>query len=106
MLNWLIFGVPWPVQVFIILLIALAILYMVGRVFGWGVVKQLALPVLAVVGAIGLYSRARQEGFNARKAEEDKAEEWAENVVVEKHDELRKLPDDALHERTDKWSRH
>lgn len=106
LLNWLIFGVPWQIQVGALALLALVGLYLVGRVFGWGVARQIAMPVLAVLGAIGLISRAQQQGYKARTDEEHKVEEWAENVVVEKRNEVRELPDDKLHARTDKWSKH
>lgn len=103
--NFILFQIPWPVQIGIVAVVAAAILYAIGRVFGWGVARQIAMPVLAVLGAIGLISRARQQGYKARTDEEHGAEEWAENVVVEKRDDLRSLPDDKLAARTDKWTK-
>lgn len=104
--HWLIFGVPWQIQVFGLAVLVGLLALAAGHLFGWGVVKKAAIPVLAVFGAIGLLSRAQQKGYGARKDEEDKAEEWAENVVVEKRQEAQGLPDDHLDERVDKWSRH
>lgn len=105
MLNWLIFGIPWEIQMTFLGALALATLCVVGRVFGWGVVRQVALPVLGVLAAVGLASRAQQKGYEARKVEEDQAEKRADEVVEKTRADVNALPETELNKETDRWSK-
>lgn len=106
MLNWLIFGIPWPVQITIFVVLALAVLYAIGRIFGWGVARQIALPVLGVIGALGLLSRSGQQGYAARKDEEQAAEQKANQVADQAHINAQAMTNDQLAKETDRWSRN
>lgn len=108
-LNWLVFGVPWQIQVLALAILAGLLIFLAAMIFGWAavirVLRPLAVPLLGLLAVIGLYSRARQEGYGKRIDEEHKVEEWAENVAVEKRDEARKMPDDKLDKEVDRWSK-
>lgn len=101
--NWLIYQIPWQVQVSILLMLALVGLYFIGRIFGWGVAKQIALPVLGVLAAIGIVSRAGQQGYGARKEQEQQADDQARGEFNEIHRKNEALPDDALDRKNAPW---
>lgn len=110
MLNWLIFGVPWQIQVTALVVLACLVIFLATMIFGIGpvvrVLRVIGLPLLGILGAIGLLSRAQQQGYKARKVEEDTAARKAEVVVDNTRTDVQGLPDDKLDERVDKWSRH
>ena len=63
MLDWLIYQVPWWVWVGLALVVYAAGLYVAAAFFGWQRVRPFALPVLAVIGALGMLGRSRQQGW-------------------------------------------
>lgn len=63
MLDWLIYQVPWWVWAGLALAIYAAGLYVAAAFFGWQRVRPFALPVLAVIGALSMVGRSRQQGW-------------------------------------------
>jgi hypothetical protein len=110
MLNWLVWGVPWQVQLSAIIILAGLLIALAMMTFGvapvFRVLRVIGLPLLAGITALGLLSRAQQKGYEARKAEEDQAARKAERTVDETRTDVQSLPGDQLNERVDKWSRH
>lgn len=104
--SYLLYGIPWPVQLAIIAVPCILAFYVAVRVFGWERVKVWVAPAIAVLAAFGLLSRQRQQGYTDRRAEEEKALDHAEAVVVEEQAEVRKMPDQEIDKEVDKWSRH
>lgn len=106
----LLYSVPWWLQVVLLALIVGVPSYLVtAMVFGTAEVNRqllrLIVPLVGILGAIGLVSRSRQQGYNDRRAEEEKALDVAEDYVDDKRHEVQKLPDVELDERVDRWSR-
>jgi hypothetical protein len=109
MLSWIVFGIPWQIQVTALVVVAGLLIFLATMIFGIGpvarVLKVIGLPLLGILGAIGLLSRAQQKGYGERKAEEDQAAKHAEVVVDQTRTDVQGLPDDKLDERTDRWTR-
>lgn len=108
-MNWLwtflIDTLPLEIQLVLLVAIAAGVLYVLGRILGWERVRAWILPVLGVIGALGLAGKIRQGGRRSRIEEEEKALEKAEVIVDEKRDEIETLPDDQLDHRLDKWTK-
>jgi hypothetical protein len=105
MINWLIYGIPAEVQIIALLLVAVAVLYVLGRVLGWERVRGWIIPVAGAIGAIGLASKLQQKGYADRRAEEEKALDRAEEIHGEIEKKVERLPDEELADETDRWSR-
>lgn len=107
MLNWLFNEVPWQIQLVILILgVGLPLIMLSGFIFGWKLtLRYVAGPALAVIALLGFASKLRQQGYNDRRAEEEKALDHAEDIAQEERDEAHRLPDVELDEKVDKWSR-
>ena len=105
MINWLIYGVPTEIQILVLLLVAAAVLYVLGRIFGWTTIRGWVLPVLGAIGVIGAASKLRQSGYTDRRAEEEKALDKAEEIHGEIEKKVEALPDAKLDTEVDRWSR-
>lgn len=105
MINWLIYGIPAEIQIIVLLLVAVAVLYVLGRILGWERVRGWVLPVAGVIGALGLASKLRQQGYSDRRAEEEKALDKAEEIHGEIEGKVERLPDEELADETDRWTR-
>lgn len=104
-LQWVFYALPWWLQ---LLLLAIPVVVGIGvaiNVFGWDRVKAWIVPALGILAALGLYSRARQQGYADRKTVEDVARNKAEDVANTERDKVRKLPDDKLDREIDRWSK-
>ncbi len=67
MWDFILNQIPWPVQM-VLIGIPIAIVFgIVGNIIGWEHVRKFILPALAVIGAIGLLGRARQQGYRDRE---------------------------------------
>ena len=75
--RWLFYLTPWWVQLCILALPVLVVFYVAIRVFGYQRVKGFILPALAILGAIGLLGRAKQQGYADRKDVQKKAQDNA-----------------------------
>lgn len=59
--------IPWWVQV-ILMLIPVGIgFWFAVLIFGWERVRRFILPALAIIGALGMLGRARQQGYRDRE---------------------------------------
>lgn len=103
MLGWLIYNLPWWAWAIVALAIWLVLAFLVGTLFGWKYARIMLWPAVASLALLGLYMRARQEGWADRGADQEAAIDRAENAVVEKRDEVHKLPDADLDKRVDRW---
>ncbi len=105
MINWLIYSVPAEVQIIILLLVAAGVLYVLGRILGWERVRGWIIPVAVTIGALGLASKLRQQGYADRRAEDEKALDAAEDFADEKRDEVQDRPDDKLNKDFGRWTK-
>ena len=101
--SFLIYGIPWPVQVAIIAVLIAALFLLAVRLFGWQRVRPWVLPALALLGAIGLAQRNRQAGYGDRIKEEEKAVEKLTDdfEAIQRHNEG--LTEDELDKKNDRW---
>lgn len=105
LLTWLLYSLPWWVQVAILaVVIGVPVYLVVAMIWGRAAANRLLLPIVGILAAIGLASRSRQQGYNDRRAEEEKALDYAEDFVEDKRDEIMRLPDKELQERVDRWT--
>lgn len=105
--DFLLWTMPWWVQVLIMALIVGVPTFLVAAmIFGVKEASRWVLHAVAVLITLGLASKLRQEGYAARKAAEDRARREAEEKAAEERDRVKTLPDDKLDEEVDKWSRH
>jgi hypothetical protein len=100
---WLVYQLPWQFQAVLVLIAAGAILWGIGMVFGWGVVRKIAAPVIGLAAVLVFWNKSKQEGYGQRVAEEKEALDKAEDLVAEKRTEIHALPDDELDRRSDRW---
>lgn len=103
--NFIIDQIPWYVQTGFLAVVALAVLYMCVRIFGWERVRSWIAPVLAVLAAIGLLQRSRQQGYADRQAQEKQAEDKAIKTVDTQRADTQAMSDEKLDSEVDKWSR-
>lgn len=106
-MNWLwsflIYGLPWWVQLAIVAVPVLLGFYVAVRVFGWDRVKMWIAPALVLLAALGLASKNRQQGYTDRRAEEEKALDHAEDLVDEKRTDIANDSDAQSNKRFERW---
>ena len=61
--DFLFYVVPWWAWLALALVVVAGLFLLAVRAFGWERVKSWVLPVLTVIGAGALLSRARQQGW-------------------------------------------
>lgn len=61
--DFLLYSIPWYVWLTLALVIAAVLFLLAVRAFGWERVKPWVLPVITVLGAGALLTRARQQGW-------------------------------------------
>lgn len=103
---WLIYGLDWRLQALIVLLVAGAIMWMVGVVFGWAAVRKVAAPIIGLAAVLVFWNKSKQEGYGQRVAEEQKAKDEASDFAADKRDEVKDLPADQLDDRFSRWEKH
>lgn len=106
-MDWLLYQLPWWVQAVVLLIVVgVPIFLLAAFLFGLkAAIRFVAGPVVAVIGLLAFASKLRQQGYNDRRAEEEKALDHAEDIAQEERDEAHRLPDVELDEKVDKWSR-
>ncbi len=75
--RWLFYALPWWLQVTLVAIPVLIAFYYAVRVFGFERVKGWIAPALALLAALGLLSRAKQQGYNDRRDIQKKAQDDA-----------------------------
>ena len=103
--TFLIYGLPWWLQVSILAALVALVFLAAVRVFGWDRVKPFVLPAVALLAALGVVSKAKQGGYQDRRAEEEKALDKAEEIVIDKREDIANDSDEKLDERLDRWTR-
>lgn len=99
--NWVIFGIPWYVQTGILLAIFAAGLAVASGIIGIEAVKKIAVPVLGVVAALSLLSRAQQKGYQRKQAEDRQAQDEAIRKADKARREQEQRDNDPDHLRDD-----
>lgn len=94
MLEWLIYQVPWWLWAGLALLLYAVGLYVAAAFFGWPRVRPFALPVLAVIGALSMVGRSRQQGWEDKV----KADLRAADKHIERARRTREKADAAIAE--------
>lgn len=72
MWEFLIYSMPWWLQLALAALFVAVAFLVAVRIFGWERVRPLLLPAIAILGALGLVQRSRQQGW-ADKVKKDLA---------------------------------
>jgi hypothetical protein len=103
--NFIFYSLPWPVQLLLLAIPVGIAFYFAVLIFGWERVRPFVLPILGVLAALGFASKLKQEGYNDRRAEEEKALDRAEEIVDDERQDVQKLPDVELDQEVDKWTR-
>lgn len=103
---WLFYELPWYVQIGILAIaVGIPIYILAVAIFGAQVANRYLLHGIILIVTIGMASRWRQQGWNARKDEEKRAEERAEKIADDIRDDVQRLPDDKLDQKVDKWTK-
>ena len=92
--------IPWWVQVCLLLIPVSLAFWFAVLIFGWERVRRWLVPVLGVLAAIGLLSRARQQGYADRGKKEqrdadstlDRARQARERIRQQQEEQLREIP--------------
>ncbi len=103
--NWLFYSLPWWVQLTILAVPVAVGFWFAIQIFGWEKVRGFIAPVLGILAALGLLSRAQQQGYADRKAQEKQAEDKAIKTVEQERADAQAMDDKQLNEETDRWSR-
>ncbi len=102
-IRWAIYSLPWYVQGALLAIMWSGISVAVGMLFGWKYARMMMWPVVALIGAIVLLSRARQQGYTDRRAEEEKAFDHAVDDFEDHRQEVDKKPIDQIDKENSKW---
>lgn len=99
-INFLTIHVPW--EGWLALAVAtVLVLYVLHRTIG------LQLSLVAIVGAIAglavLFTKARQDGYNLRKTDEDTADQQVHDDFEKIHRKNEGLNDGQLDQKNDPW---
>lgn len=104
--SFLFYSLPWYWQIAILAVLVGVPGYLVTRaVLGPERANRLLLPFLGALAALGFASKLRQSGYNDRRAEEEKALDHAEEIVVDEKQDVQKLPDVEVDKEIDQWTR-
>lgn len=109
-MDWLytllVWRLDWYWQVGIMVLIVGVPIYFVAcMIFGTAVANRYVVIGVVAIATLGLASKLRQEGYKRRLEEEERANKIAEDVAAEERREAQGLPDVALNDKVDKWSK-
>ena len=104
--SFILYSLPWYVQVVLLAVcVGLPAYLIIAAVFGRAAANQLLLPIAGAIAALGFASKLQQDGYQDRRAEEEKALDKAEEIVVDKREEVQRMPDQEVRDETDRWSR-
>jgi uncharacterized membrane protein len=96
--QWVFYALPWWLQLTLLAIPVLVAFYFAVRIFGFDRVKGFIAPALAILAALGLLSRARQQGYQDRKDIQEKAQDDA----LKDFDQTKKAVDDETIQQVDK----
>ncbi|MEW6121379.1 MAG: hypothetical protein AB1698_02105 [Pseudomonadota bacterium] len=68
--QWLVHGWPWWLQALAAAALALPVLAVCARLFGWRAAVRLAVPAAALLAAFAGLRRARQQGWSDHEEKE------------------------------------
>jgi methylthioribose-1-phosphate isomerase len=103
--DFLFYHLPWWLQISLLAIPVVIAFAFAIQIFGWEKVRGFIAPALAVLAALGLLSRARQQGYGDRQAQEKQAEDKAKQTVDDTRKDTQALPDAKLDKEVDRWSR-
>lgn len=104
--TFLFYTLPWWAQIAILAAIIGVPVYLIAAMlFGVRVANRYIVYGVLLLVTLGAASRWRQQGYKQRLDEEEKALDKAEQIVVEKRQEVQQLPDGKLNQKVDKWTR-
>lgn len=103
--DFLFYHLPWWLQISLIAIpVALAFWFAIIT-FGWMRVRAFIAPALGILAALGLLSRARQQGYADRQVQEKAAEDRAKKTVDTVKKDVEAMPDEKLDSEVDRWTR-
>lgn len=106
MLEWLIWQMPWWLQVgVLVVIVGVPVLLVTLMIWGPKAVAGVVLPVLGAILTLGLASRLRQQGYQARLQTETEARRKAEEVAAREEAEARRMSDEELPDEVNRWTR-
>lgn len=103
--SWFIYSLPWQLQATLVIAIAAGLLVLIGIVFGWEVVKKIWPAIVGIAGVLVFWNKSKQEGYNVRKDEEEKARDEASDFAADLRGDVQKLPPNKLDERVSRWEK-
>lgn len=92
------FVIPWYLQVALIAVAVAAVFIALVQVFGWEKVRPFFMPAIAALAAVGLLSRARQQGYKAREDEDERIADDMVQRAEEAREAVRREPPERLRE--------
>lgn len=103
--RWLFYLTPWWVQLIILALPILVLFGVAIRVFGYERVKAFILPAVAILAALGLLGRAKQQGYADRKDIQKKAQDDALNDFQQVQKKVDEKPIQQIDKDNQPWLR-
>lgn len=104
--SFLAYTIPWWVQVLLLAgLVGVPVYLVVAMVWGRETANRLLLPLIGLIAALGAASKLKQDGYNDRRAEEEKALDKAEEIVVDEKQDVQRLPDVEVDKEIDQWTK-
>jgi hypothetical protein len=83
------------------LLIGLGIAVVIYRLLGW----KGALAVIATTAGAVAYSRGAKRGMEVEAAKQEAADDKARDIIAEKKEDVRAMPDEERDERFKRWEK-
>lgn len=103
--DFILYHLPVWLQIGLIAIPVIAVFWFCIITFGWMRVRGWIAPAVGLIAALGLLSRARQQGYADRQVQEKAAEDKAVKTVETERGEAAAMDDKALNTEVDKWSR-
>ncbi|MEO9231549.1 MAG: hypothetical protein ABI216_21725 [Devosia sp.] len=101
--HFLFYSMPWWLQLVLLAIPVLAAFYLAVKVFGWDRVKGWIAPVVAILAAFGMISRARQQGYADRRTEQINAQDKATDDFWKEKQKVDEKPISQVDKENEKW---
>lgn len=96
--DFIFYHIPFWLQVTLLAIPVAVAFWFAIQIFGWEKVRGWIAPALAVLAALGLLSRARQQGYGDRQVQEKQAD----TQVTTEFDKIHKVDEGLSDKELDK----
>lgn len=105
MIQWLLYSLPWQLQIALLAVPVGIAFIVVGNIIGWDKVRVFIVPAIGALAAIGLLGRARQQGAADQRVKQERVDQRARDTIAEGRKDVADDTDPELDARLNRWTK-